>query len=61
MESFKQGLSFLLFGTVVFLVWVLTGMVQGQPMLFAMLGLVLVAMGCWIYGRWNLPHKLKSP
>lgn len=57
MESFKQGLSFLLFGTVVFLVWVLTGMVQGQPMLFAMLGLVLVAMGCWIYGRWNLPHK----
>lgn len=57
MESFKQGLSFLLFGTVVFLVWVLTGMVQGQPMLFAMLGLVLVAMGCWIYGRWHLPHK----
>jgi len=57
MESFKQGLSFLLFGTVVFLLWVLTGMVQGQPLLFAMLGLVLIAMGCWIYGRWNLPHK----
>jgi thiol:disulfide interchange protein len=57
MESFKQGLSFLLFGTVVFLLWVLTGMVQGQPLLFAMLGLVLIAFGCWIYGRWNLPHK----
>lgn len=57
MESFKQGLSFLLFGTVVFLLWVLTGMVQGQPLLFAMLGLVLIAMGCWIYGRWHLPHK----
>jgi thiol:disulfide interchange protein len=57
MESFKQGLSFLLFGTVVFLIWVLTGMVQGQPLLFAMLGLVLIAFGCWVYGRWNLPHK----
>lgn len=57
MESFKQGLSFLLFGTVGFLLWVLTGMVQGQPLLFSILGLVLIAMGCWIYGRWCLPHK----
>jgi thiol:disulfide interchange protein len=57
MESFKQGMSFLLFGTVVFLVWVLTGMIEGQPMLFLMFGLVVVALGCWIYGRWSLPHK----
>lgn len=57
MESFKQGLSFLLFGTVVFLLWVLTGMIEGQPMLFLMFSLVLIAMGCWIYGRWCLPHK----
>ncbi|MES2598794.1 MAG: thioredoxin family protein [Verrucomicrobiota bacterium] len=60
MESFKQGLSFLLFGTVMFLLWILTGMVEGQPMLFLMFGLVLVSMGCWIYGRWNLPHKSGS-
>ena len=26
-------------------------------MLFLMFGLVLIAMGCWIYGRWCLPHK----
>lgn len=57
MESFKQGMSFLLFGTVAFLAWVLTGMVEGQPMLFLLFGLVLVAFGCWIYGRWSLPHK----
>ncbi|WP_176159662.1 protein-disulfide reductase DsbD family protein [Prosthecobacter debontii] len=57
MESFKQGLSFLLFGTVAFLTWVLTGMVEGQPMLFTLFGLVLIAFGCWIYGRWSLPHK----
>ncbi len=57
MESFKQGMSFLLFGTVAFLAWVLTGMVEGQPMLFTLFGLVIVALACWIYGRWALPHK----
>ncbi len=57
MESFKQGMSFLLFGTVVYMLWVLTGMVEGLPLLWLMLGLVLVALGCWIYGRWSLPHK----
>ncbi len=57
MESFKQGMSFLLFGTVVFLAWVLTGMVEGLPMLYLLFGLVVVAFGCWIYGRWSLPHK----
>lgn len=57
MESFKQGMSFLLFGTMAFLAWVLTGMIEGQPMLFLLFGLVLVSLGCWIYGRWSLPHK----
>ncbi len=57
MESFKQGMSFLLFGTVFYMLWVLTAMVEGLPLLWLMLGLVLVALGCWIYGRWSLPHK----
>ncbi len=57
MESFKQGMSFLLFGTVVYELWVLTGFVEGLALLWLMLGLVLVALGCWIYGRWSLPHK----
>ncbi|MFO1486547.1 MAG: protein-disulfide reductase DsbD family protein [Verrucomicrobiaceae bacterium] len=57
MESFKQGMSFLLFGTVLYMLWVLTGMVDGLPLLALMLGLALVALGCWIYGRWSLPHK----
>ena len=57
MESFKQGMSFLLFGTVAYFVWVLAGMIEGQPLLFTLLGLVVVALGCWIYGRWSPPHK----
>jgi thiol:disulfide interchange protein len=57
MESFKQGMSFLLFGTVGFMVYVLTNQIEGLPLLFVMLSLVLIALGCWIYGRWALPHK----
>ncbi len=57
MESFKQGMSFLLFGTVAFMVWILTGLIAGHPLLFVLFGLVLVALACWIYGRWCLPHK----
>ncbi|MCB1277057.1 thioredoxin family protein [Prosthecobacter sp.] len=57
MESFKQGMSFLLFGTVGFMFYVLTTQIEGLPLLFAILSLVLIALGCWIYGRWALPHK----
>ncbi len=55
MDSFKQGMSFLLFGTVAFLAWTLTGLVESLDMLVLLLSLVVVAMGCWIYGRWNSP------
>lgn len=57
MESFKQGMSFLLFGTVGFMLYVLTNQIEGLPLLFSILSLVLIALGCWIYGRWALPHK----
>ena len=57
MESFKQGMSFLLFGTVAFLAWVLTGLIESLDMLVLLFGLVVVAIGCWIYGRWNSPLK----
>ncbi len=57
MESFKQGMSFLLFGTVGFMLYVLTNQIEGLPLLFVILSLVLIALGCWIYGRWALPHK----
>jgi thiol:disulfide interchange protein len=35
MESFKQGMSFLLFGTVGFMLYVLTNQIEGLPLLFA--------------------------
>lgn len=57
MESFKQGMSFLLFGTAGFLLWVYMGQNDSFHGLSIVLGLTLIATAAWIYGRWFLPHK----
>ncbi len=61
MESFKQGMSFLLFGTAGFLLWVYSVQVfdqmNGQKGIYVMLGLTVIAAAFWVYGRWNLPHR----
>ncbi|MDR2844742.1 MAG: thioredoxin family protein, partial [Puniceicoccales bacterium] len=55
MESLKQGLSFLLFGSVLYLLWVLAAQVEsGSLTLF--LGMGVIAFACWVYGRWTAPH-----
>ena len=55
METFKQFMAFPLYATVGYLVWVLAGQVNEGSMLMVLLGLVLIAMGVWFYGRWNAP------
>lgn len=55
METFKQFMAFPLFATVGYLVWVLAGQLEQGAMLTALIGLVIIAMGVWIYGRWNAP------
>ena len=57
MESFKQAMSFLLFATAGYLLWVYSGLIGQENLLAPLLGLSLVAAAAWIYGRWNLPHK----
>jgi thiol:disulfide interchange protein/DsbC/DsbD-like thiol-disulfide interchange protein len=56
MESFKQGMSFLLFATTGFLLWVYAGQVGLDHLLGPIFGLSSIAVAAWIYGRWNLPH-----
>jgi DsbC/DsbD-like thiol-disulfide interchange protein/cytochrome c biogenesis protein CcdA len=55
METFKQAMAFPLYATVAYLVWVLAGQLPDTGLLFALFGLVLVAMGVWVYGRWTAP------
>jgi DsbC/DsbD-like thiol-disulfide interchange protein/cytochrome c biogenesis protein CcdA len=59
MESFKQAMSFLLFATAGFLLWVYVGLEQiGLPgMLDVVIGLSAVAVAAWVYGRWNTPVR----
>jgi len=55
METFKQFMAFPLYATVGYLLWVLAGQVEETALLGLMFGLVVVAMGIWVYGRWRAP------
>ena len=61
MESFKQGMSFLLFATVGYLLWVYSDQVfhrdYGLKGLFVMIGLSLIAASGWVWGRWTTPIR----
>jgi len=55
METFKQFMAFPLYATVGYLVWVLAGQTGDEGFQNVLFGLVLVAMGVWVYGRWHAP------
>lgn len=57
MESFKQAMSFPLFATAGYLLWVYAGQIGLENLLSPIIGLTMVAIAAWIHGRWNLPHK----
>ncbi|MBK1826002.1 protein-disulfide reductase DsbD family protein [Haloferula rosea] len=57
MESFKQAMSFLLFATAGFLLWVYTGQIGLENMLNVIIGLTLIGMAGWVFGRWDVPSK----
>ena len=57
MESFKQAMSFLLFATAGYLLWVYAGLIGLEYLLGPVFGLCAVAIAAWIYGRWCPPHR----
>jgi thiol:disulfide interchange protein DsbD len=60
MESFKQAMSFLLFATAGYLLWVYAGQIGLENLLGPIFGLSAIAIAAWIHGRWNLPHRPKQ-
>lgn len=52
MESLKQGLSFLLFATVVYLIWVVSAQVNAERFRDVLFGLVAISAASWVFGRW---------
>jgi DsbC/DsbD-like thiol-disulfide interchange protein/cytochrome c biogenesis protein CcdA len=57
MESFKQAMSFLLFATAGYLLWIYGALIDYDNLLNPILGLSGIAVAGWIYGRWFLPYK----
>lgn len=57
METFRQFMAFPLYGTVAYLLWVLAGQTSEYGLFYAMLGLVLMALAAWAYGRFQAPGK----
>lgn len=55
METFKQFMAFPLYATVGYLVWVLAGQTSDEGLQHVLFGLVVLAMGVWVYGRWTAP------
>ena len=53
METFKQGMGFLLLGTVLWLAWILSAQVGSVGVVALMAGLLLVGIAAWILHRWS--------
>ncbi|MDQ8188198.1 protein-disulfide reductase DsbD domain-containing protein [Pelagicoccus sp. SDUM812002] len=60
METFKQVMSFPMFATCIWLIWLLGGHVGNDGLPFVLGGLLVVALGAWIYGRWSTPMRKKA-
>ena len=59
MESFRQAMSFLLFATAGYLLWVYAGLIDLDNLPGPIFGLGAIAVAAWIHGRWNLPHRTR--
>lgn len=55
METFKQGMAFLLYATVALMIWILAGQLSGEALLSALLALSGLAFALWLYGRATAP------
>ena len=58
METLKQAMAFPLFAYALYLLWVLSALVEDAAWVRdAGLGMTVIATACWIWGRWGAPHR----
>lgn len=53
MEHLKQFLAFLLYAAAAYLLWVLEGQVSEDELLALLFSLIMIALACWVYGRFT--------
>ena len=57
MESFKQAMAFPMFATAGWLAWVYVGLTGDGVVARLLVGLTVVALAAWVYGRWSTPMR----
>jgi thiol:disulfide interchange protein DsbD len=57
METFKQVMSFPMFATCIWLIWLMGAHVGNDGLILVLGGLLVVAIAAWVYGRWATPIK----
>ena len=60
MDTFKQFMAFPLFATAAWLSWVLGSQQGNDGMGMLLFGMVIIAFGAWLYGRWQLEHPVRA-
>jgi thiol:disulfide interchange protein len=58
METFKQFMAFPLYATVVWLIWVLGAQTGNDGVMKLLVGLTVLALAAWVYGRWQVDKPL---
>ncbi len=60
MDSMKQFMAFPLYATVAWLVWVVGSQQGNDGVGFLLMGMVVIALGAWFYGRWQMPAPTRA-
>ena len=60
MDTFKQFMAFPLFATVAWLAWVLGAQQGNDGVAMLLFGMVIIALGAWLYGRWQLHRPVRA-
>ncbi|MCD8350138.1 MAG: thioredoxin family protein [Planctomycetaceae bacterium] len=56
MDTFRQAMAFPLFATTAYLFWTMEAMMEEWHFLMLLFGLVMTAMACWFYGKYQRTH-----
>lgn len=60
MDTFKQFMAFPLLATVAWLAWVLGSQQGNNGIGLLLFGLILVALGAWLYGHWQVKNPIRA-
>jgi len=55
METFKQFMSFPMFATAIWLMWIFASQTNQNALFMLLVGMLTGALGLWIYGKYNIP------